>query len=139
MDTIHLLPASTPGLDLKEYCDALTASYDIAPTLDFIPDSRETLGSIAYIDVKLMMDYNENFYRTAIELCPDFIAFMIARAREVSKQLIDKGDKSYVPIYERLKAAVTADDLLNSGYYGNDYEQARHEFVKCFVEDNDIQ
>ena len=120
MKTIHLLPISDPKT--TDFAKAFRESQTIAPTLDYIPDSLETLKAIDYMDLKLMLKLNDRFYQTAVELCSDIITRVIADAKSISHK-------------RRVKAAKTLEDLLTSGYYSKDYETSRSEFVNVLAED----
>ena len=122
MTIIHLLPISDPEINLKNSREAFTESLRIAPTLDYIPDSLETLQAIDYIDFKLMMKLNFKFYNAAIALCGEIIERMIDDAKSLSRK-------------KSVKKATCLDDLLNSGYYSTDYEESRREFINVLAED----
>lgn len=57
MKTIHLLPISEPKHSAKDFRKAFEEKLLIAASLDYIPDSLETLKAIDYIDLKLLMKY----------------------------------------------------------------------------------
>ena len=119
MKTIHLLPISEPKHSAKDFRKAFEEKLLIAASLDYIPDSLETLKAIDYIDLKLLMKYNKKFYAAAVELCGDIIQQMIKDALKPSRR----------------KSVKTLDDFLNCGYYGDDYETSRHEFINVLSED----
>ncbi len=122
MTTIHLLPISDPKTSTKNLGKAFAESQRIAPTLDYIPDSLETLQAIDYIDFKLMMKLNHSFYEAAVKLCADIISTMIEDAKSLSRK-------------KSVKNAKCLDDLLNSGYYSDDYEESKGEFINVLAED----
>ena len=142
MKTIHLLPTDDEiafhlnlGTENMSYALIGDERRRIAATLDYIPDSLETLEAIEYFDKKWLMTYNTKFYHAAIALCTDIISDMIEIAKEIADQYIIEGEADWEGIRERLESAATADDLIRSGYYGFDFETARHEFANCLVED----
>ncbi len=119
MKTIHLLPISDPKLPLKDYGKAMKVSQIIAATMDYIPDSLETLQAIDYIDFKIMMKYNDRFFAATVKLCEEIIQRMIRDAIKPSRR----------------KSIKTLDDFLNSGYYAENYEASRQEFINVLAED----
>ncbi len=125
MNTIKLLPVSKlnpkDGISIKDYQEAFEESWRIAPTLNYIPDSLETLREIAYMDIKIMLDLNRGFYEAVVELCSDIISEMIEDAKRDSRK-------------KSVKNAKCLDDFLKSGYYSKDYEESRSEFVGTLVE-----
>ena len=114
--TIHVLPELKAHIPFEEFEKHL----ELAATIDYVPDSIKTLQSIDYYDLKYMMEYNDNFFDTVVEMCSETIEEMIADAKE------DSGVR-------RVQKAVTLEDLLKSGYYGEDYDVARDEFIYCFL------
>lgn len=114
--TIHVLPELKGHIPFEEFEKHL----ELAATIDYVPDSIKTLQSIDYYDLKYMMEYNDNFFDTVVEMCSETIEEMIADAKE------DSGVR-------RVQKAVTLEDLLKSGYYDEDYDVARDEFIYCFL------
>ena len=120
MNTIHVLPVIDPNT--SNFVKAFMENIKVAATLDYSPDSLETLKSIDYSDRKLLMAYNKNFYATAIKLCDGIIDTMIRDIKRHSRR-------------KCLKGVSNLEDLLNCGYYFDDYESSRREFVTVLCED----
>lgn len=94
--------------------------------MDYAPASLEELKRIDYMDLKIIMEQNKRFYNAAVSLGTDAIACMIRTA----KKRAAKGKAECGP----LDHVQTLEDLLNSGYYGEDYDSSRTEFITCFAE-----
>lgn len=88
----------------------------------YIPTSKEEILNMDYTDLKILMKYNIPFYNTAVILLD----------REITKQLEKMrswGDE------EELRNVQDLEDLLhNTGYFGDDYEEARKEFVTMLLD-----
>ncbi len=120
MKTIHLLPISDPKT--TNFAKAFRDSQTIATSLEFIPETLETLKAIDYMDLKLLLKLNDKFYQAAIGLCQDIIIRMIEDVKSISRK-------------KSVKKAQTLEDLLNSGYYAPDYDTSRSEFINVLTED----
>ena len=120
MNAIHVLPVIDP--DTTNYAKAFMENIKTASMTDYTPDSLETLKSIEYTDLKLLMAYNRNFYTAAIKMCDGIIATMIRDIKKHSRR-------------KCLKGVTSLDDLLNCSYYFDDYESSRREFVTVLCED----
>lgn len=114
--TIHILPELKRGFSDEDFDKHL----ELAATIDYVPDSIKTLQRIDFYDLKYMMEYNENFFDAVVEMCSEVIDEMIADAKKNSRT-------------RKAKKAVTLEDLLCSGYYGEDYDVARDEFIYFFL------
>lgn len=128
METIYLLPNLDycafldDDTDTESNIQVLRERYRLAATLDYIPDSLETLRAIEYSDLKLLMTFNRPFFDAAMDVCGS----LVSKAIEFYKDCDDEGLAMEVS---------TLDELLNCGYFGPEYESARHEFANCFIED----
>ena len=123
-EPIRLLPQfdSLLPFDNDKFYEVFRERLRIAATLDYVPDSLETLRTIEYADVKLLMSHNIPFFNAAMSVCGE----LVSKAIEFYKSCDDEGETDGVE---------TLDDLLDCGYFGPDYESARSEFANCFVED----
>ena len=126
-DTIYLLPQNE--FDVSSYADhkkALEAKWEIAKTLDYIPSSLEELKQIDFIDLQIIMIQNEKFYNAAVALCQEPIERMI----KASKELVAEGKIDCEPLDD----VQTLEDLLNTSYFGDDYESSCREFISTLVD-----
>ena len=132
--TIHILPELTADMSHEEFDAQYWANRELAATIDYIPDSLETLRAIHYTEIKMLMSENENFFNAAVDLCGDLIEDLIRVEKKVAAEMFEDGEIDEEK-HEALQAVVTLDDLLNCGHYGDDYECSRDEFISVFVED----
>lgn len=87
-----------------------------------IPSTREEILNMDYMVLKILMKYNMTFYNAAIILLDREIAKQIAEMRSWEDE-------------EELRNVQNLEDLLrNTGYFGNDYEESRKEFVTMFLD-----
>jgi len=135
MNTIHLLPELTREMSLEERDAQFMENWEMAATIDFIPDSLETLRAIDYTEMKMLLCQNDNFFDATVELCGDLIEEQIRIEKEVATEMFADGEIDEED-YEAIQAVVTLDDLLNCGCYGDDYDDSRDEFVTVFMEDH---
>ena len=133
--TIHILPELTADMSHEEFNARYWANRELAATIDYIPDSLETLRKIDYTEMKMLMDENENFFNATVELCGDLIEDQIRVEKKVATEMFENGEINEED-YKAIQAVVTLDDLLNCGCYGDDYDDSRDEFVTVFVEDH---
>ena len=134
MNTIHLLPELTSDMTSAERDARFMENWELAATIDFIPDSLETLRAIDYTELRMLMNQNGNFFDAAAELCSDLIENMIKDNKEIATDLLEEGAITK-KVYKAIQKAVTLDDLLNSGFYCEDYDTSRDEFVTALLED----
>ena len=125
-ERIFLLPQFPADAPIEEFRDFFMKNWELAATLDYAPASLEELKRIDYMDLKIVMEQNKRFYNAAVSLGTDAIACMIRTA----KKRAAKGKAECGP----LDHVQTLEDLLNSGYYGEDYDSSRTEFITCFAE-----
>ena len=59
MNTIHLLPEFTSDMTSAERDARFMENWEMAATIDFIPDSLETLRAIDYTELIMLMNQNE--------------------------------------------------------------------------------
>lgn len=126
-DTIYLLPRfEDTNRDMAAHFKHFQNNWEIAPTLDYRPNSMEELKRIDYSDFKVVMSQNENFFNATVALCGDIIEDVI----DLCKKVEDEAEHEAV----LLDHVETLDDLLNSGYLGVDYQSSRREFVSLFFD-----
>ena len=125
-ERIFLLPQFPADAPVEEFRDFFMKNWELAATLDYVPTSLEELKRIDYIDLKIVMEQNERFYNAAVSLGTDAIASLIG----IAKKLVAEDEIECSP----LDHVQTLEDLLNSGYYGEDYDSSRTEFITCFAE-----
>ena len=133
-EVIYVLPRIPVDASWEEHHRIFMKNWELAKNIDYTPDSLETLKSIEYMDKKVMMAQNENFRNAALALCPDEIGALIERDKRVAINLVKDGEMNW-NVCERVQKAETIDDMLRSGYYGDDYESALHELLNVLVED----
>ena len=133
-EVIYVLPRIPADASLEEHYKMFMKNYELAKEIDYIPDSLETLKSIEYMDKKVMMSQNENFRNAALVLCPDEVNALIERDKLVAIEMAKDGEMDW-DICEKVQRAESIDDILRSGYYGDDYESAFHELLNVLVED----
>ena len=114
--TIYILPKLEHGFSDEDFDRHL----ELAETIDYVPDSIKTLQRIDFYDLKYLMEYNDNFFNSVVEMCSEAIDEMIADAKMNSRS-------------RKVQKAVTLEDLLKSGYYGKDYDVACDEFIYFFL------
>ena len=133
--TIHLLPEFTKDMSAKEREARFMENWELAATIDFTPNSFETLRAIDFTELKMLMNENDHFFNAAVGLCSDLIGDLINVEKKVATKMFEDGEIDNVQ-YEAIQAVVTLDDLLNCGYYCDDYEIARGEFINILLEDH---
>ena len=134
--TIHLLPkVNVDYIDpTPEQIRAVMERYKLAASLDYVPDSLETLKSIDFEDLELLFTDNAKFFDAGIKFLSGIVADMISFAKEETKEMIANGENGATEIYERLNNATTADDLLNSGYLADNYEESRRHLANWLTD-----
>ena len=126
-DTIYLLPHDKfSESSYAEHIKAVEAKWEIAKTLDYIPTSLEELKQIDFFDLYIMMIQNEKFYNAAVVLCQEPIERMI----RISKKIAAEGEIDCEPLDD----VQTLEELLNTNYFGDDYESSRREFISTLVD-----
>lgn len=133
-EIIYVLPRIPVDASFEEHHQLFMKNWELAKTIDYIPDSLETLKSIEYMNKKVMMAQNENFRNAALALCPDEIKMLIERDKRIAVDMARDGEIEQEEC-EKVLNAETIEDLTASGYYGEDYESALHEIVNVLVED----
>ena len=133
-ETIYVLPQIPVDASLEEHHKIFMKNWELAKTIDYIPDSLETLKSIEYMNKKVMMAQNENFRNAALALCPDEIKMLIERDKSIAIDMAKDGEIEQEECEKVLKAE-TIEDLIASGYYGENYKEALHEIINVLVED----
>ncbi len=106
INKIHLLPITDHMLgqeQMEMYKSMFQMKIEYAATLDYRPDSYETLIAIDHNELELLMEYNKKFYRAAISLCSKQVSEMIESARKCVEQDIKAGEKGYDAIYVEIK------------------------------------
>lgn len=134
---IYVLPQiEDNGLldDFVTYHKAYMANYELAKTIDYIPDSLETLMAIDYSQKKVLMRQNERFRNAALALCPDAIRILIKRDQIIAKDSYANGEISR-STFRKVQKATTIDEIVESGYYGDNHDNALHEVLNILVED----
>ena len=131
---IFVLPQIPIDASFEEHAKAYKANWELAKIIDFIPDSLKTLKSIEYSQLKVLMFQNEKFRNAAIALCPKEIRKLIERDQRIARDDFEEGELEQ-GVYEKLLAGTTIDELIESGYYGKDYERALREILNVLVED----
>lgn len=133
---IHILPElpcpSEVGVDEFEKC--FMRNRELAATITFIPDSIKTLRKIDYLEVKMLMRQNDGFFSAVEKLCSNMIKDLIKYEKKNAAKMFKNGEIEESE-YREIQSIATLDDLLNSGCYGDDYEDSRWEFTNVFVED----
>ena len=117
-----ILPRLTVDTSIEQFKECFERRWDLSFVIDYIPDSIETLQSIDDMDVKILMLNNPRFYDAVIQLCDDYI-------RNVLIPTLKRDEE-----FDQMQWVETLDDLLNCGYYGDDYEESREEFASSFAE-----
>ncbi len=133
-EVIYVLPRIPANIPFAEHHKFFMKNWELAEKIDYIPGSLETLKAIEYMDKKVLMSQNENFRNAALALCPDEISALIERDKQVAIDMAKDGEIDW-DVCERVQSAETIDDVLRSGYYGDDYESAFHELLNVLVED----
>ena len=105
---IKLLPLFNGSLD--SFLNRINA----AKTSTYTPNCAKTIFSIDFMDLKLLMEYNQKFFDASMDLLKSEIEQFI-----LSINLCDIS---------------SLDDLLNCGFFGEDYESSRSEFISAFLE-----
>lgn len=118
----------------EEFIEHIKVRKEAAKTTQYVPDSLETLKAIEYMDKKYLMFLNEHFRAAALALCHNEIKKLIERDQSICKYLTTKSKRGR-EICERIQNAVTIDDLIRSGYYGDNYDTALREILSVLVED----
>jgi len=85
----------------------------------YIPETKEEILTIDYFNLKALMYNNIPFFNAAIALLDEEVANLVKNIRRWNK---------------KLKKVQNMEDLLNSGYLGDNYENARCEFVTILLE-----
>lgn len=133
--TIYVLPQKPEHPTCKEYADWFEANWELAATIDYIPDSLKTLRAIDYTQLKMLMNQNLRFFDAAIKLCSKMVKDLIRVEKAVATELFEEGEIEKDD-YEIIQNVNTLDELLNSGYYCDDYEDAKGEFITALLEDH---
>ena len=131
--TIYVLPKLSADMTGKEFHDQFMANWELAATIDYVPDSVKTLRAIEYSQIKTLMSQNEKFFNAVVELCAEMITDSIKYHKEYAAELYEENEIDESE-YEAIQTVSTLDDLLNSGCLGSDYEDSKDEFVSEFVE-----
>lgn len=133
-EVIYVLPRIPLDASFEEHHKIFMKNWELAKSIDYIPDSLETLKAIEYMDKKVMMAQNENFRNAALALCPDEIKMLIERDKKIATDMARNGEIEWEECEKVLKAE-TIENLIASGYYGDDYNSAFHEILNVLVED----
>lgn len=133
-ETIYILPEIPHGLSYKEFEDRFMANWEMAATIDYIPDSIKTLRAIDYTQLKTLMNQNDNFFNAAVELCSNLVKILIEDQIAYAKELYEEGEIDEDDL-KVMQEVVTLDDLLNSGYFCDNYESSKGEFINYLLED----
>ena len=118
---IYLLPQFEGEATFEAIHEHFLKIVEFAATVDYVPTSLEELRRID--DLKLLMDYNPRFYNAAVALCDDLITQMIEDAKKLAaEEELECGT---------LEDVETLDDLINSGFFGDnpDYDERRFGFI----------
>lgn len=100
---------------------------EAAKVCDYRPKSVAEYMAIEYIERKLLMECNQDFFNHCITLCAELVSDYINSVVEfIADEYSDEYDVTEIR---------SLDDLLRCGYYGDDYESSREEFAGNFVED----
>ena len=105
---IKLLPLFDGSLD------SFRNRINAAKTSTYTPDCAKTIFSIDFMDLNLLMEYNQKFFDACMDLLKSEVEQYI-----LSLNLCDIS---------------SLDDLLNCGFFGEDYESSRSEFISAFLE-----
>lgn len=132
--TIHLLPELTSDMNCAEYKKHYMANCKLAASIEYTPDSLETLKKIDFTELKMLMSHNNNFFNTAIDLCSNIIDELIRDEKETAAELFEEGEIDKKD-YKAIQSVVTLNDLLNCGCYCEDYEDAKEEFIDILLDD----
>ena len=138
-NVIYVLPQFEDDglLDTASVCEFVKhekVRREIAKTIQYIPDTLETLKAIDYSDKRCLMQVNESFRAAALALCPNEINSLIELSKKVAIDLLADGEIDWAECV-RVQKAETIDELLDSGYFGDDYESSLYEFLNVLVED----
>lgn len=133
-EVIYVLPRISGDISYAEFHKHFMTNWELAKTIDYIPDSLETLKAIDYMDKKVMMEQNKNFRNAALALCPNEISALIERDKIVAVEMAEEGEMDW-DVCEEVQNAETIDDMIRSGYYGENYERAFSELLNVLVED----
>ena len=133
--TIYVLPQKPEHPTCEEFANWFESNWELAATIDYIPDSLKTLKAIDYTQLKILMNQNVRFFNAAIELCAVMIKDLLRVERAVATELLEEGEIEKDD-YEIIQNVNTLDELLNSGYYCDDYEDAKGEFITVLLEDH---
>ena len=112
--TIHLFPV----LDETNHSTTVFLSeeyYKMAKTLDFIPDSLETVKAIDRSELTLLMMVNDSFYNAVLILCGEIIDEMIKKAKKFAAEWFEE-DPSDKEEYESIQGIVTFEDYFEKVY-----------------------
>lgn len=132
-ETIYILPQIPHGLSCEEFEDRFMANWEMAATIDYIPDSLKTLRAIDYTQLKTLMNQNDNFFNAAVELCGDLINTLIKNEIEFAKEMYEE-DEIDEDDLKVIQGVATLDDLLNCGYFCDNYESSKGEFINYLLE-----
>lgn len=132
--TIYILPEISKDLSFIEIAKCLMATWEMAATIDYIPDSLKTLRAIDYMQLKALMIQNDNFFNAAVELCSDYVNGLIKDQQEIAEEMYEN-EEIDEDVYKAMQEVKTLDDLLNAGYYCDDYKSSKGEFINNLLED----
>ncbi len=131
---IHILPEIPRGVSCEEYYDRFMANWELAASIEYIPDSLKTLRAIDYTELKMLLNQNDKFFYTAMELCSDLVDDIIKAEKEVAKEMFENGETD-ADAYKTIQAVATLDDLLNcEHFFSDDYDWNRGEFIDILLE-----
>lgn len=121
MNTIYVLPEVDESN--KNANKMYAHRCEVASMTDYRPLTVEEFMAIDYSDAKLLMILNVDFFNHCVKLCEKKI---VAYVDFIKVCAADDYDTENI---------LCLDDLLNCGFYGDDYESSRCEFANNFVED----
>lgn len=132
--TIHIFPEIPRGLSCAEYYDRFMANWELAASIDYVPDSLKTLRGIDYTELKMLLNQNDKFFYAAMKLCGSLVDEIIRAQKEDAKEMFENGETD-ADAYEAIQAVASLDDLLNCEHFlCDDYDWNRGEFIGILLE-----
>ena len=103
--------------------------------LDYVPDSLEAMLEADYDRLKHSMMHDAVFFNATIGFCCRAVDALLETITACAEDYADEDEERWGEIYEHLKSATNVDDILNSGYFFDDYELSRKEFANMLLSD----
>lgn len=108
-NTIHLLPVLSDEMAHEKSIFGRDEYWELAETIDFIPDSLEIVKAIAGDELMILLMVNDAFFNSVVNLCGDIIDEMIKGAKECIAELLEE-DPDNKAMYDLIQEINTYED-----------------------------